>query len=122
MRPTPQSTVQKEPQAVGDEQRQALYSRPPRFASLLAAIRVVSEPANLAMLPAILGSLVVVTADTSPRLAIVLTLTAVLLIIARLRHAVTISALLLAGFAAAAMLHAAAVTVAPPQPPSHHGA
>jgi hypothetical protein len=84
-------------------------------------MRMLSDPATLAMLPATLGSLVVVATDTSPRLAIVLALAAVLLITARTRHAVTISALLLGGFAAAVLLHATAVSVPAPKPPSHHG-
>ncbi len=73
------------------------------------------------MLPAILGSLLVIAVDTSVRLAIVLTLTAMLLIVARLRHAVPISVLLLTGFAIAALLHPPIASAPPPVPPSHHG-
>ena len=105
-----------------DPQPEALYAKPARFAPALAAARVVSEPANLAMVPAMLGSLAIVALDTTPRLAAVLALAAGLLILARLRHALTISTLLLATFAAAALLHAAAITIPASDPPSHHGA
>lgn len=101
---------------MSNEQPQALYPRPARFAPLLAAAHRLGNPPDLATLPAILGSLVIVSADASPRLAVVLALAAIFLIAARVRYALTMSTLLLAAFAAAALLHATAAHVAPP----HH--
>jgi hypothetical protein len=91
----------------------ALYSTSSRFASLLALLGVVADPGNLVLIPVLCVCPAIVTAETNLRLGVVLLTAALLLIATRMRHAVTLAALLVSAFAAATLLHVPRISTPP---------
>jgi hypothetical protein len=91
----------------------ALYSKSSRLAPLLALLGVVADPENLVLIPVLCICPAIVAAEVNLRLGVVLLTAALLLIATRMRHAVTLAALLVCAFAAATLLHVPQIRTPP---------
>ena len=83
----------------------AVHSRPSRIAPLLTLLDAATDPANLALITSLGICVAIVAAEVNTRLAAVLTAAALMLLATRMRHAVTLTTLILCAFAALVLMH-----------------
>lgn len=99
-----------------DHTTKAAPSNPSRFPPLVTVVVAATDPANLALIASLGACVSIVAAETNDRFAVLLTAAALMLLVTRMRHAVTLATVMLCAFAAAVLMHVPRIETHPPVP------